>query len=409
MSLFYKVLHIKERVLLKKLVSLFSISLLALILAVPAFAATKPIDVYINGTKVAFTAGTPYLQNNSVLVPFRVVFEKLGLQVLWDAKTQTVTGTSSNLAITLKIGSNRATVNGTVKKLTVAPVSSAGTTYIPLRFIAEATGGTAVWNSTNRSVQITTPASKANDEAAITALIRLSNQYFNEENATKFYSLMDSEYSYTESIADLNTSFEIYDSKSTIDSLEILDINANEAIVHTVESLHWIGGAYSPDTEDEYLYTLIRNNGSWKISSVESQSSSVLLTREQGLKPAANLPQNDAEAIKNNINKYYQSMNEENPTGVLSTMTSYGEEYDSSLKDDLEDFFTSYDMTYTPGVSNVFFYSANEAALYVESKEKEASEEETYEQGLIYVFSKSDNGVWTIDTTYTVYAEAVES
>ena len=409
MSLFYKVLHIKERVLLKKLVSIFSISLLALILAVPAFAATKPIDVYINGTKVAFTAGTPYLQNNSVLVPFRVVFEKLGLQVLWDAKTQSVTGTSSNLAITLKIGSNRATVNGTVKKLTVAPVSSAGTTYIPLRFIAEATGGTAVWNSTNRSVQITTPASKANDEAAITALIRLSNQYFNEENATKFYSLMDSEYSYTESIADLNSSFEIYDSKSTIDSLEILDINANEAIVHTVESLRWIGGAYSPDTEDEYLYTLIRNNGSWKISSVESQSSSVLLTREQGLKPAANLPQNDAEAIKNNINKYYQSMNEENPTGVLSTMTSYGEEYDSSLKDDLEDFFTSYDMTYTPGVSNVFFYSANEAALYVESKEKEASEEETYEQGLIYVFSKSDNGVWTIDTTYTVYAEAVES
>ena len=394
---------------MKKLVSIFSISLLALILAVPAFAATKPIDVYINGTKVAFTAGTPYLQNNSELVPFRVVFEKLGLQVLWDAKTQSVTGTSSNLAITLKIGSNRATVNGTVKKLTVAPVSSAGTTYIPLRFIAEATGGTAVWNSTNRSVQITTPASKANDEAAITALIRLSNQYFNEENATKFYSLMDSEYSYTESIADLNSSFEIYDSKSTIDSLEILDINANEAIVHTVESLRWIGGAYSPDTEDEYLYTLIRNNGSWKISSVESQSSSVLLTREQGLKPAANLPQNDAEAIKNNINKYYQSMNEENPTGVLSTMTSYGEEYDSSLKDDLEDFFTSYDMTYTPGVSNVFFYSANEAALYVESKEKEASEEETYEQGLIYVFSKSDNGVWTIDTTYTVYAEAVES
>lgn len=394
---------------MKKLVSLFSISLLALILAVPAFAATKPIDVYINGTKVAFTAGTPYLKNNSVLVPFRVVFEKLGLQVLWDKTTQTVTGTSSNLAITLKIGSNRATVNGTVKQLNTAPVSSAGTTYIPLRFIAEATGGTAVWNSTNRSVQITTPASKANDEAAITALIRLSNQYFNEEKANSFYSLMDSESSYTESIAELNASFEIYDSKSTIDTLEILDINANEAIVHTVESLRWIGGAYSPDTEDEYIYTLIRKNGSWRISSVESQSSTILLTREQALKPAANLPQIDVEAIKNNINKYYQFMNEENSAGVLSTMTSYGEEYDSSLKEDLQDFFTSYDMTYTPGISNVYFYNANEAALYLESKEKEASEEETYEQGLIYVLSKSDNGVWTIDTTYTVYANEVES
>lgn len=394
---------------MKRLLSLFSISLLALILAVPAFAASKPIDVYINGSKVSFTAGSPYLANNSVLVPFRVVFEKLGLQVLWDAKTGTVTGKSSNLAITLKIGSNRATVNGTVKKLTTAPVSSAGTTYIPLRFIAEATGGTAVWNSTSRSVQITTPVSKDKDEAAITALIRLSNQYFNEEKATSYYSLMDSDSSYAESVAELNESFKAFDIKNTIDSLEILDIKADEATVYTLESSRRTGGAYTPDTEDEYVYTLVRKNGSWKISSVESQSSTILLTREQALKTAANIPQNDADAIKGTITKYYQAMNEENPTAVLSTMTSYGEEYDSSLKADLDDFFTSYDITYTPGISNVYFYSAKEAAIYVESKDKEASEEETYEQGLIYILSKSDTGVWTIDNTYNVYNKLVKS
>ncbi|WP_419885214.1 copper amine oxidase N-terminal domain-containing protein [Paenibacillus sp. B-A-8] len=394
---------------MKRLLSLFSISLLALILAVPAFAASKPIDVYINGSKVSFTAGSPYLANNSVLVPFRVVFEKLGLQVLWDAKTGTVTGKSSNLAITLKIGSNRATVNGTVKKLTTAPVSSAGTTYIPLRFIAEATGGTAVWNSTSRSVQITTPVSKDKDEAAITALIRLSNQYFNEEKATSYYSLIDSDSSYAESVAELNESFKAFDIKNTIDSLEILDLKADEATVYTLESSRRTGGAYTPDTEDEYVYTLVRKNGSWKISSVESQSSTILLTREQALKTAANIPQNDADAIKGTITKYYQAMNEENLTAVLSTMTSYGEEYDSSLKADLDDFFTSYDITYTPGISNVYFYSAKEAAIYVESKDKEASEEETYEQGLIYILSKSDTGVWTIDNTYNVYNKLVKS
>ncbi|MBY3623574.1 copper amine oxidase N-terminal domain-containing protein [Acinetobacter sp. CUI P1] len=394
---------------MKRFLSLFSISLLALILAVPAFAASKPIDVYINGSKLSFPAGSPYLANNSVLVPFRVVFEKLGLQVLWDAKTGTVTGKSSNLAITLKIGSNRATVNGTVKKLTTAPVSSAGTTYIPLRFIAEATGGTAVWNSTSRSVQITTPVSKGTDEAAITALIRLSNQYFNEEKATSFYSLMDSDSSYTQSVSDLNDSFLAFDIKNTIDSLDILDIKANEATVYTIESSRRVGGAYTPDTEDEYIYTLVRKNGSWKISSVESQSSSILLTREQALKPAANIPQNDADAIKGSITKYYKAMNEENPTAVLSTMTSYGEEYDSSLKADLDDFFASYDITYTPGISNIYYYSAKEAAIYVESKDKEASEEETYEQGLIYILSKSDTGVWTIDDTYNVYNKLVKS
>jgi hypothetical protein len=393
---------------LKKLLSLLSISLLALVLAVPAFAASKPIDVYINGSKVSFTAGSPYLANNSVLVPFRVVFEKLGLQVLWDAKTGTVTGKSSNLAITLTIGSNRATVNGTVKKLTTAPVSSAGTTYIPLRFIAEATGGTAVWNSSSRSVQITTPVSKDKDEAAITALVRLSNKYFNEENATSFYSLME-ESSDAESVAELNESFKAFDIKNTIDSLEILDMKADEATVYTLESSRRTGGAYTPDTEDEYIYTLVRKNGNWKISSVESQSSSILLTREQALKPAANIPQNDADAIKGMITKYYQAMNEENSTAVLATMTSYGEEYDSSIKADLDDFFASYDITYTPGISNIYYYTAKEAAIYVESKDKEASEEETYEQGLIYILSKSDTGVWTVGNTYNVYNKLVKS
>lgn len=393
---------------MKKLFSLLSISLLALVLAVPAFAASKPIDVYINGSKVSFTAGSPYLANNSVLVPFRVVFEKLGLQVLWDAKTGTVTGKSSNLAITLTIGSNRATVNGTVKKLTTAPVSSAGTTYIPLRFIAEATGGSAVWNSSSRSVQITTPVSKDKDEAAITALVRLSNKYFNEENATSFYSLME-ESSDAESVAELNESFKAFDIKNTIDSLEILDMKAEEATVYTLESSRRTGGAYTPDTEDEYIYTLVRKNGNWKISSVESQSSSILITREQALKPAANIPQNDADAIKGMITKYYQAMNEENSTAVLATMTSYGEEYDSSIKADLDDFFASYDITYTPGISNIYYYTAKEAAIYVESKDKEASEEETYEQGLIYILSKSDTGVWTVGNTYNVYNKLVKS
>lgn len=88
---------------MKRFLSLLSISLLALILAVPAFAASKPIDVYINGSKVSFTAGSPYLANNSVLVPFRVVFEKLGLQVLWDAKTGTVTGKVQILRLPSKL------------------------------------------------------------------------------------------------------------------------------------------------------------------------------------------------------------------------------------------------------------------------------------------------------------------
>lgn len=374
-------------------------------LAVPAFAADKPIKVYINGSNVAFTAGSPYLHNNTVLVPFRVVFEKLGLKVLWDAKTGTVTGTGPNLAIRLKVGSNRATVNGLVKKLTTAPVATAGTTYIPLRFIAEATGGTAVWDSASRTVQITTAVSAAADEQEITTLIHSSIQYLNEENAKGFYSLFIADPGQTESIESLNDYFKIYDVKNTIDSLKILSLQNNEAIVYTEESSIRTGGRYLPDDKIEYLYNLVRKNGVWKISGAEAQNRSILLTREQGM-TAAVVPQNDAAVMKDNLNKYLQAMSAENVDGVHALMTSYGEEYDTASKKETADFFHTYNLSYTLNDMNIFYYGGDEAAVYAETSVKDADSGENYKQSLIFIFSKSDSGAWTIDENYHVaYSE----
>ncbi|WP_019908648.1 stalk domain-containing protein [Paenibacillus sp. HW567] len=390
---------------MKRLLSLLGISLLALTLAVPAFAAEKPIKVYINGSNVAFTAGSPYLYNNTVLVPFRVVFEKLGLKVLWDAKTGTVTGTGSNLEIRLKVGSNRATVNGLVKKLTTAPVATSGTTYIPLRFIAEATGGTAVWESAGRTVQITTAVSAAADEQEITALIQSSIQYLNEENAKGFYSLFISEQGQTEAIESMNDYFKSYDVKNSIDSLKILSLQSNEATVYTKESSVRTGGRYLPDEQIEYLYSLVRKNGVWKISGSEAQNRSILLTREQGM-AAAVIPQNDASVIKDNLSKYLQAMSAKNVDGVHAQMTSYGPEYDDASKKDTADFFNKYNISYTLNDANVFYYGGDEAAVYVETSVKDADSGESYKQSLIFIFSKSDSGAWTIDDNYHVaYSE----
>jgi hypothetical protein len=393
---------------LKKLLSLIGVSLLALVLAVPAFAAEKPIKVYINNSNLTFTAGTPYLKDNTVLVPFRVIFEKLGLQVLWDSKTGTVTGTGTGLNISLKVGSKRATVNGTVKQLTVAPVSTAGTTYIPLRFIAEATGGTAVWDSASRSVKITVPQSSSSDEKDITALIQLSNKYYNEEKAISFYSLVDSESDNMESVTDMNSLFELYDLKNTITSLKILSLAGDEATVYTVESSVRTGGYYIPDEQFEYLYTLVRKDGSWKISGMEVQESTVLLTREQGMKQAV-LPQGDATVIKDNLSKYYQNMTTQNVDGTMALMTSYGEEYDAASAADLQDLFDSYDLSYSLTNANIYYYAADEAAVYTEVSIKDGESGESYTQSLIFILSKSESGSWTIDDTYHISFDSAQS
>ncbi|MEK3717315.1 stalk domain-containing protein [Paenibacillus sp. FSL R7-0333] len=390
---------------MRKLVSLLGISLLALVLAVPAFAADKPIKVYINGSNLAFTAGTPYLKNNTVLVPFRVVFEKLGLQVLWDSKTGTVTGTGTGLDISLKVGSKRASVNGTVKQLTVAPVSNAGTTYIPLRFIAEATGGTAVWDAASRSVKITVSPSSASSEQEIKAIIQLANQYYNEEKASSFYSLVDAGADKTEAVSNMNAQFELYDIKNTIESLKVLSVTGNEATVYTVEKAVRTGGYYTPDEQYEYLYTLIRQDGAWKISEMELQESSVLLTREQGMKPAV-LPQGDQTGIKDTLSKYYQGMNARNADAVLAVMTSYDKEEDDSYKEELRDYFKTYDLSYALSSSNVFYYTDYEAAVYTEVVITDGESKETYTQSLILLLSKPESGAWTIDTTYHIGFDA---
>ncbi|QQZ61799.1 copper amine oxidase N-terminal domain-containing protein [Paenibacillus sonchi] len=386
---------------MKKLLSLMGISLLALMLAVPAFAADKPIKVYINGSNVAFTAGSPYLKNNTVLVPFRVIFEKLGLNVLWDAKTGTVTGTSASLTISLKIGSSRATVNNLVKKLATAPSSISGTTYIPLRFVAEATGGTAVWDAASRSVKINTPEASDNSEQQITDLMHLSNKYFNAENAAGYYSLVVFNSVPADSVDNLKEYFKRYDMVTTIESLDILSIQGNEAVVHTVEKSVRKGGDYLPDERYEYLHTLVRKNGVWKIESSELQDSSVLLTPEQG-KTAAVLPQIDASAIKDSLSKYYTARNAKNVDGTLAQLTYYGEEYEASMKDAIAEYFEAYNLTETLNSSNIFYYTPDEAAIYVEAAVKDADSGENYTQSSIFIFSKSSSGQWTIDDSYLV-------
>jgi len=68
------------------------------------------------------------------------VFKELGFLIGWDSKTQVITGTKNDLKINLKLGSKIATVNGKQKTLLVAPVQINGYTYIPLRFVGEASG-----------------------------------------------------------------------------------------------------------------------------------------------------------------------------------------------------------------------------------------------------------------------------
>ncbi|MGO4275681.1 stalk domain-containing protein, partial [Paenibacillus sp. TAF58] len=116
-------------------------------------AESSSIPVLLNGEAISFEV-QPFIENGTTLVPFRSVFEKFGLDVSWNGDTQTITGHSSDLTVTLQIGSKTAKVNGASKLLTVAPKIKDGNTFIPLRFIGEASGKKVIWDDKQHTVLI---------------------------------------------------------------------------------------------------------------------------------------------------------------------------------------------------------------------------------------------------------------
>ncbi|MDU0205839.1 copper amine oxidase N-terminal domain-containing protein [Paenibacillus sp. MAH-36] len=113
----------------------------------------NPIRVTLDANPVEFSA-PPFIENPSTLVQFRPVFERLGLDITWDANTRTITGHKQDIEIELQIDNPIAKVNGKLTTLSVAPKLREGNTFVPLRFISESVGAKVEWNEALRNVVI---------------------------------------------------------------------------------------------------------------------------------------------------------------------------------------------------------------------------------------------------------------
>lgn len=132
---------------------------LALILVlVMAFASVGQsvgaINVIMNSSFVEFPDQEPVIENGTTLVPIRPIAEKLGLEILWDDPTDTVTLKKDSFYIELVIGSTVAKTSSGEKTLLTAPKIINSRTMVPLRFIAEELGLTVSWNEEYQRVVI---------------------------------------------------------------------------------------------------------------------------------------------------------------------------------------------------------------------------------------------------------------
>lgn len=118
--------------------------------------AADDIQVVLDGTQLAFDV-PPQIVKGRTMVPIRAIFEALGAEVEWDAKTRTVTATIDDYTVQCTIDSKTMTVCGEKVQMDVAPVIVDGRTLMPARFAAEAFDCMVLWVGSIRTAFITTP------------------------------------------------------------------------------------------------------------------------------------------------------------------------------------------------------------------------------------------------------------
>jgi hypothetical protein len=116
----------------------------------------KEINLLMDNYGGSDDATKPFNHNGIIMVPARFVVEELDADVEWNEATKqiTITDPLSGSVIKLNVGSKQATVNGMIKPLETEAELKNGTTFVPVRFIAESLDTKVNWNQDLQMVTI---------------------------------------------------------------------------------------------------------------------------------------------------------------------------------------------------------------------------------------------------------------
>lgn len=144
--------------MLKKLIFLFSFILI--ITVIPAYAADKyggyeiPVDIEVNG-KFIKCVKKPFLVNGSTYIPMRAFAEATGAEISWDEESQTATMAKDNHRFEFCSENDYCIIDGVQKDF--SSINREYLTFIPVRAISETLGYSVEWDDYYLTVKITAP------------------------------------------------------------------------------------------------------------------------------------------------------------------------------------------------------------------------------------------------------------
>ena len=116
--------------------------------------------VRLNGKPVALEpalGAAAVARGGTAYLPVRFLAEAVGGTVSWDPVRMKAAVSAPQLELEFAIGDAHVTVNGERRTLDGAPILSRGRAMLPARFIGEALGFDVAWNAEENAVVLTLP------------------------------------------------------------------------------------------------------------------------------------------------------------------------------------------------------------------------------------------------------------
>ncbi len=393
----------------KCLVTILTLVLCMMSLSTAMAEETDTIEVYLDQQLISFDV-LPEIKKGTTLVPFRPIFEALGLEVTYDKTSDTVKGSNDEVQIEFIIGEEQAVVNGKLQPLSQPSQLVDGRTLVPLRFVGEASGKEVVWDAKTRTIHIHSKSSPEELKQSVIDFLDYQAELERLKDVEGFMATIHPESPYYDVFSQVvPESFETYDLKTVYEMIDIISINDTEANVQVISTSENEGEAFYLSNRSEVVFTLLKSEeDTWTIYDIQTVKLEYTEPMEFYQQEADVSSELKAE-LKSVLERMHESVETGDLEGVLSTIEETSPAYEQS-KQIYEFLLNTYKLVADLKEFTVLEASELEAHVYaVEETRKVEGPADMQDVSVksVHTLRKNEAGEWKIFKTQIISTEIV--
>lgn len=389
-----------EDCMMRKKLGLLMLSLLMVCTVLsnvaPASAATKKIQVYLDGKVMSFSI-SPEIKNGVTFVQFRPLFEAFNYTVAYNNAAKRINANNGATKIQLTVGQKSAYIDGMKTSLSAAPYITKGSTLVPLRFVAEATGYDVKWNQQNKTIHISTGIADSKVKAQVAEFFKKQQTAENERSLAKAMQLIHPDAPYYEEIKEDYRDQFLSKAKVVYSNVNNIEAYGDDIYATVTRTRSYISGPFFWDSVETYEVNLMKMpNGT--LRQYDMYYEDYYYAAEDLIGTQVQVPVDTEKAIMQIVNNQYQGFNEKNTALLLSSMDPSSALYEMMQAMIDEGLLKAINFDMSAKFMSVIKYTGNTAILYAEETDKILK----LDMESLYYLVKNKEGNWLIYDTVDI-------